>query len=202
MKSFFFVDVDTQRDFMLPGGALYVPGAERIIPKVRRLFDLAKKNEIFIMSFADAHDVDDPEFSQFPPHCVKGTEGQEKIGDTLLPRPLILENKVVDRNIFDIPKKYQQVILQKQKLDVFTQPMAAKVVKALPPRAIVFGVATEYCVKYACLGLIRLGVKTAIVTDAVRSISKRDGEATMEELKRTGVEAITLEMLLRIHTET
>ena len=89
MKNLFFLDVDTQRDFMLPTGALYVPGAERILPKLRRLFDFARKNEISILSSVDAHVPDDPEFKQFPPHCVQGTEGQRKVDETLLPRSLV-----------------------------------------------------------------------------------------------------------------
>jgi nicotinamidase-related amidase len=52
MKNIFFMDIDTQRDFMLSTGALYVPGAERIIPKLRWLFDFDRKNEIFILSSA------------------------------------------------------------------------------------------------------------------------------------------------------
>ena len=44
MNRFFFFDVDTQRDFMLPGGALYVAGAERIIPRLRRLMDCARSH--------------------------------------------------------------------------------------------------------------------------------------------------------------
>ena len=36
MKTVFF-DVDTQLDFLYPAGALYVPGAERIVPAIARL---------------------------------------------------------------------------------------------------------------------------------------------------------------------
>jgi nicotinamidase/pyrazinamidase len=32
-----FVDVDTQIDFLFPAGALYVPGAERLLPAIARL---------------------------------------------------------------------------------------------------------------------------------------------------------------------
>ena len=38
-----FWEVDAQADFMLPGGKLYVPGAEKIIPNIRRLVAAAAK---------------------------------------------------------------------------------------------------------------------------------------------------------------
>jgi nicotinamidase/pyrazinamidase len=201
MKSFFFMDLDTQRDFMLPGGGLYVPGAERIIPRLRRLFDFARRHGITIVSSADAHTPDDPEFRQFPPHCVQGTEGQKKIDETLLPRPVTIENRVVDRNVLELIRKYQQVILQKQALDVFTNPMTDRLIRALPQRAVVFGVTTEYCVRHACAGLRRLGVKTVLVTDAICALAPGSGESALAEMERAGVEFITAEMLLTAQAE-
>jgi nicotinamidase/pyrazinamidase len=196
MKNLFFLDVDTQRDFMLPTGALYVPGAERILPKLRRLFDFARKNEISILSSADAHVADDPEFKQFPPHCVQGTEGQRKVDETLLPRPLIFQQQPVDRNLPEAVRKHQQIIVEKQSLDLFSNPIAERLTRVLPPRAIVFGVATEYCVKMACLGLRRLGVQTVLITDAVRALAPKTEKEAMEEMRRAGVEFILLEALL------
>lgn len=196
MKNIFFLDVDTQRDFMLPAGALYVPGAERMIPKLRRLFDFARKNQISVLSSVDAHAADDPEFGEFPPHCVRGTEGQRKLDDTLFPRPLIFENKPVDRNLMEVVRKHQQIIVEKQTLDLFDNPVAERLARVLPPRAIVFGVTTEYCVKTACLGLRRLGVQTAVVTDAVRALAPKSEKEAIETLRRAGVEFIALETLL------
>jgi nicotinamidase/pyrazinamidase len=196
MNNLFFLDVDTQRDFMSQSGALYVPGAERMIPKLRRLFDFARKNEISVLSTADAHTADDPEFQQFPPHCVQGTEGQRKLDETLFPRPLILPNKPVDRNLMESVRKYQQIIVEKQKLDVFSNPVMERLVRALPPRAIVFGVTTEYCVKDACLGLRRAGVQTAVVSDAVRALAPKTEKEAVEQMRKAGVEFITLEILV------
>ena len=196
MKNLFFLDVDTQRDFMLPTGALYVPGAERILPKLRRLFDFARKNEISILSSVDAHVADDPEFKQFPPHCVQGTEGQRKVDETLLPRPLIFQQQPVDRNLPEAVRKHQQIIVEKQSLDLFSNPIAERLTRVLPPRAIVFGVTTEYCVKMACLGLRRLGVQTVLITDAVRALAPKTEKEAVEEMRRAGVEFIILEALL------
>jgi len=196
MKNLFFLDVDTQRDFMLPTGALYVPGAERILPKLRRLFDFARKNEISILSSVDAHVANDPEFKQFPPHCVQGTEGQRKVDETLLPRPLIFQQQPVDRNLPEAVRKHQQIIVEKQSLDLFSNPIAERLTRVLPPRAIVFGVTTEYCVKMACLGLRRLGIQTVLITDAVRALAPKTEKEAVEEMRRAGVEFIILEALL------
>ncbi len=196
MKSIFFIDIDTQRDFMLPSGALYVPGAERMIPKLRRLFDFARNYNITILSSADAHIPNDPEFKQFPPHCVQGTLGQQKIDETLLSRPLTFQNKPIDRNLQDAVQKHQQIIVEKQALDLFSNPVVPRLLRVLPQHAFVFGVTTEYCVKLACLGLRNLGVKTALVSDAVCALKAKTEKEALQEMRRVGVEFITLEMLL------
>lgn len=196
MKNIFFVDVDTQRDFMFASGALYVPGAERMIPKLRRLFDFARHNEISILSTVDAHVTNDPEFQQFPAHCVQGTEGQQKLDDTLLPRPLIFQNKPVDRNLLDVIRKHQQVIIEKQKLDPFSNPVFERLLRVLPQHAIVFGVTTEYCVKLACLGIRHMGVPVAVVTDAIRGLAPKTEKEAIEEMRVAGVEFIAMETLL------
>jgi nicotinamidase/pyrazinamidase len=196
MKNFFFMDVDTQRDFMLKTGALYVPGAERIIPKLRKLFDFAQINEITVLSSVDAHAEDDPEFQQFPPHCVQGSEGQRKIDETLLYRPLILPNKPIDRNFSDIVRKNRQIVIEKQTLDMFSNPVSERLLRVLPPRAIVFGVTTEYCVKFACLGLRRFGVHTALISDAIRALAPKTEKESLQEMRSAGVEFITLDALL------
>ncbi|MBP1622022.1 MAG: Nicotinamidase, partial [Acidobacteria bacterium] len=159
-------------------------------------FDFAKKNEISVLSSADAHVKDDPEFGQFPPHCVQGTEGQRKLDETLLPRPLIFQNKLVDRNFSEVVRKHQQIIVEKQSLDLLSNPVAERLLRVLPPRAIVFGVTTEYCVKIACLGLRRMGIQTAVITDAVRALAPGTEKEALEEMQKAGVEFITLDTLL------
>ena len=196
MKNLFFLDVDTQRDFMISSGGLYVPGAERIIPKLRKLFDFARKNEINVLSTVDAHTADDPEFQQFPPHCVQGSEGQRKLDETLLARPLTFQNKPIDRNLLDAVRKNRQIIIEKQSLNMFDNPIAERLLRVLPPRAIVFGVTTEYCVKYACLGLRCMGIHTAIISDAIRALAPKTEKEALEEMRAAGVDFITMETLM------
>jgi nicotinamidase/pyrazinamidase len=198
MNNIFLLDVDTQRDFMLPGGGLYVPGAERIIPKLRRLFDFARKNSISVLSSADAHAPDDPEFQGFHPHCVVGTEGQRKLDDTLLMRPLVIENRPFDRNVIETLRRNQQIIIQKQTLNLFDNPVTERLLRVLPPHAFVFGVTTEYCVKLAALGLRKAGVKTVVLTDAVCALAPKTGELAIEEMRKAGVDFSTTDTLMSV----
>ena len=81
-----FWDVDTQVDFMEPSGKLYVPGAREIAPALERLVDAARAARLVHVASADDHELTDPEISSdpdfrntYPPHCMRGTRGAEKI---------------------------------------------------------------------------------------------------------------------------
>ena len=198
MKNLFFFDIDTQKDFMLKTGALYVPGAERIIPKLRRLFDFAAKNEISVISTMDTHVADDPEFAEFSPHCVRGTEGWHKLDDTLFLHSLVFSTKPGDRNLSDCVHKNRQIIVEKNTFDVFSNPVMARLTRVLPPRAIVFGVATEYCVKKAVLGLRNLSVQVVIVEDAVRAIAPDTEKTAIEEMRAAGASFVPLASIFDI----
>src|SRR5271169_7180857 len=88
-----FWEVDTQADFMLPGGKLYVPGAERLLPNIRRLTDAARQGRVFLVSHGCYHAKDDPEFKTFPPHCIKGTTGSAFVPEALTEKVVIVSNK-------------------------------------------------------------------------------------------------------------
>src|SRR5215211_5226338 len=97
MKTVFF-DIDTQIDFLYPAGALYVPGAEQIVPTVARLNHYAAAHDIPVVSTMCAHSENDPEFRDWPPHCIVGTTGQLKPQSTMLSsgRQIILEKQQLD----------------------------------------------------------------------------------------------------------
>ena len=154
MKETVFVDIDTQFDFMDPSGALYVPGAGKFTPKLKRLSQFAAKNDILIISSADTHKKKDPEFKQFPAHCLSGSRGQKKIRETLIGEHCFLPRKVFSRGeLFKKVKGFRQVILEKDTYDVFVNPNLGRILK--PFKAVfIYGVALDYCVKYAVLGLL------------------------------------------------
>ena len=191
-----FWDVDTQVDFMLPGGKLYVPGAEKLIANLRRLTDQARKDRVFLVSDACVHAPDDPEFQRFPPHCVRGTSGAEMIPETVAERFLILPN----RREATVPKDlspYQQVILEKQTLDVFDNPLTETVIERLKKftddnaEFVVFGVVTEYCVRCVAKGLLERGRRVSLVEDAIKTLKPEDGKSALAELNSVGARMVT-----------
>ena len=178
-----YFDVDTQNDFMLPAGALYVPGAERILPAVAELNRRAAAEGILVISTMDAHAEDDPEFAQWPAHCVAGTFGQRKPAATLLEKRIVIPSAPVDTSV----RGYQQILLEKQALDCFTNPNLPRVLDELgAERCVVYGVVTEYCVRLAVLGLLKTGRVVEIETRAIQHLNEQDGARALEEMTRAG----------------
>jgi nicotinamidase/pyrazinamidase len=185
-------EVDTQKDFMLPGGKLYVPGAEKLIPNISRLVDTARENRALLISSGDHHLPQDPEFKSFPPHCIKGTQGAHVIPEALAQNVLAVPNESAFRLPADTAR-YQQVLIEKQTLDVFDNVHTAEIVNGLPSDAefFVFGVVTEYCVSRAAKGLIDRGKAVSIVTDAIEELDPAAGGKTIAELTAAGAKLIT-----------
>jgi len=193
-----FWEVDAQADFMLPGGKLYVPGAEAIIPNIRRLVEAAQGTGAWLVSTVDAHRENDPEFRRFPPHCLQGSPGARIIPEGLAKNPFTVPNDPLvelPRDIF----RHSQVVLEKQTLDDFDNPHTSELVERLGRQAeyLVFGVATEYCVKYAAKGLLDRGRKVAIVRDAVRPLEPEQGARALDELEGLGARLITTQEALQ-----
>ena len=201
-RDFILWEVDVQADFMLPGGKLYVPGAEKILPNIRKLTDAARRGEVFLVSHGCFHLADDPEFKQFPPHCVKGTAGAEFVPEALTDNFVRVENKA-DAKLPDDLFQYQQIVLEKQTLDVFQTRNADNLVKRLPADAefVVFGVVTEYCVSCAVKGLLQRKRRVAVVRDAIETLASDVGDKTLNDLQSLGATLVTMEAVLeRIKT--
>jgi nicotinamidase/pyrazinamidase len=196
-RDFIFWEVDVQRDFMLPGGKLYVPGAEKLLPNIRKLTAMAQRDEVFLVSHGCFHTANDPEFAQFPPHCVKGTPGAEFVPEALADRVTRVENLESARLPSDL-SQYQQIVLEKQTLDIFQSRHAEELVERLGSAAefVVFGVVTEYCVNFAAHGLLARKRRVAVVRDAIETLDPAAGSKTVSELERLGARVISTDEAL------
>lgn len=189
-----FVDIDTQFDFMNPKGSLYVPDAEDIIGNIKKLFDYAKEHKIKILSSTDAHTVDDQEFQLLPPHCIKGSHGNQKIDASACKDNITIEN--VEMDIAESMLDHEQIIIEKQSFDIFDNTNTDKVITQLDAGDfVVFGVATDYCVKEAVIGLLRY-YNVSLVTDATKAITKEGEEKALKEMKDAGAVFITTEDII------
>lgn len=196
-RDFIFWEVDVQRDFVLPGGNLYVPGAEKLLPNIRRLTDAARQGKVFLVSHGDFHAANDPEFKVFPPHCVKDTPGSELVPEAITNSVTRVPNEPESKLPGDLTR-YQQILLEKQTLNIFESRHADELVKKLGNQAefVVFGVVTEYCVSFAVKGLLERGRRVAVVTDAIETLKKEEGEKTVAELVRLGARLTTTDQAL------
>jgi nicotinamidase/pyrazinamidase len=197
-RDYIFWEVDVQADFMLPGGKLYVPGAEKLLPNIRRLTDAARRGEVFLVSHGCFHPANDPEFKQFPPHCLKGSAGAEFVPEALTENFVRLEND----NRATLPadlSQYRQIILEKQTLDIFETLHVNELVERLGNAAefVVFGVVTEYCVSCAVKGLLKRKRRVAVVRDAIETLAPEVGNKTLAELQSLGATFVTTDEILR-----
>lgn len=201
LRKIIFWEVDAQEDFMAPGGKLYVPGAEKLLHNIRRLTDAARQGRVLLVSHGCIHTKDDPEFAQFPPHCVSGTGGAKLVPEALTEKYLTVRNDPAAKLPADL-EQFQQIHLEKQTLDIFETHHAEALLDRLPRDAefIVFGVVTEYCVRLAAKGLLERGRRVAVVSDAIETLNPAEARRTMAELQAMGATTVTTnEALHRLH---
>jgi nicotinamidase/pyrazinamidase len=195
-------DVDTQIDFVEPGGKLYFAGAEEARPAMTRLVEAARAAGVVHVASTDQHELTDPEISQepdfdatWPPHCLLGTRGAEKIPETKqldpLPLPLVpvpaaaLRRLLEGRREFLVPKKHY---------DPFANPNTETLLAALDPDEILlFGVATDVCDDAAVRALLARGRRIAFVEDAARGVDEARSAACVAAWRERGVRTTTAE---------
>ena len=203
-----FWDVDTQFDFMRPEGKLYVPGAESIISRVSEVRRFAIENGYSMIADIDWHSPDNDEISDnpdfkrtFPQHCMAGRPGAERVG--FLGR-VPIEYVGIDETDTETLRKLIatgqfHVVIRKNSLDVFSNPNTARLVRLLKAkRAVVFGVALDFCVYYVIRGLREFSdMKLYLLKDAVKGLGVRPSEDIFDELAQMGVEVTELPILER-----
>jgi nicotinamidase/pyrazinamidase len=184
-----FIDIDTQIDFVFPAGALYGAGAELVIPAVAQLNHHAGKSGIRLISTMCAHPEDAREFQIWKPHCVVDTVGQQKPQATLLAKRAIVPNRKTDSD----PGDAEQIIVEKNDLDVFTNPNFSALLDRLGiDECVVYGVFTEYCVKCAITGLLNSGRRVSLVNEATAHLTQAAGAEVLSKFIQAGGKVIAL----------
>jgi len=193
-------DVDTQVDFMLPEGKLYVPGAEETIPAMERLVAAARAAGVVHVASADDHELTDAEISEqpdysttYPPHCLRGTRGARKIAETEQENPVPITLEL-------LPEHYlagREFLLLKKSFDVFSNPNTERLLEHLDPdEIVVFGVATDVCNDAAIRAFLERGRRVRFVEDAARGLDEGRVTACTSAWRDAGVEFTTAEQVI------
>ena len=192
-----FWDVDTQVDFLTPKGRLYVAGAQNIIPNLHLLTAWAADHGIPVISSACAHRPGDPELKIFGPHCMMGTPGQKKVLETLLPSRFTIPNRLITLPELSF---FQQVIIEKQEFDVFTNPNTEAIVDRFgySLRVVLYGVATEVCVACAANSLLDRGHHVELVKEATAPIDKKKAKASLEDFVYRGGKLVSIDAFANV----
>ena len=189
-------DVDTQVDFIEPGAKLSFPGAEEARPAMARLVDAARAAGIVHVASCDQHELSDPEISEqpdfestWPPHCLLGTRGAEKIPETKqvdpLPLPLVPVPVAILRRLL---AGRREIVIPKKHYDPFTNPNTETLVDLLDPeRILLFGVATDICDDAAVRALLARDRRITFVEDASRGVDESRVAACIAAWRDAGV---------------
>ena len=194
-------DVDTQVDFIEPGGKLYVEGAEEAKPAMARLVGAVRAAGVVHLASVDDHELSDPEISEepdfestWPPHCLRGTRGAEKIPETKqldpLPLPFVPMPSSALRRLL---AGRREVLVPKKHFDPFTNPNLEVVLDMLDPDEIVlFGVATDVCDDAAIRGLLARGRSVTFVEEASRGLDAARTASCLAAWRDAGVRFATV----------
>lgn len=203
-----FWEVDMQRDFVYPDGKLAIPCAMKIVPNAKRLLKYALKNEIPILGSVDKHFKDDLEFKKFPLHCISGTPGQQVIPELDIEDTLYIPHKVGVMGKYQlmqypelidlIKNEPKKILFEKQSIDVFTNPHVEYVLEKLDvTEVVVYGVATDYCVKEAVMGLLKRGFDTTLVLKTIMGVDTETSEKAIIDMKDEGAKFLPMNEVMQ-----
>jgi nicotinamidase/pyrazinamidase len=175
--------VDVQNDFV-PGGALGVPGGDRVVSAINRYIDQAVKSGMTVYASRDWHPAVTSHFKPYggpwPVHCVQNTPGAQFHPDLKLPSNAIIVTKGTDPerpgySAFDgevAPGKSFLADLRDRGID----------------HLYVGGLATDYCVRQSVLSALTDRLKVTVLDDAIAGVSAEDSTNALTEMQLQGAE--------------
>ncbi len=194
--------IDLQGDFTeWKRGSLAVPGSdEDYVRDVENATRRLKESGIPVLGTQDWHPPDHVSFATshagkgpfdtvsvdgklqvlWPPHCVQGTENARI---------------VMDNNLFlAVVKKAQDPMTESYSAFQAGGELERILRVNGIGRVIVYGLATDYCVRATSLDLAAAGYLVVVIEDLCRSVSRDTAAAAVDEMRREGVRVVdTLE---------
>jgi len=181
------LEMETQRDFFVPGGSCYKPQALAVAARICRLISWAGRNEIAVISTALRVRRGQRGPMADVPHCVEDTDGERKLSRTILPRCINLGL----RNVTDLPRDifshYRQVLFEKRDTDIFLHARIERLITELGSAAfIVCGAGVATGIVQAVIGLRSRGVGVTVAEDAILQLASEPAEMAMLRMEAKG----------------
>jgi nicotinate phosphoribosyltransferase len=164
---------DMLRGFLEEGNPLFCGSrARRIVPAIRQLLQHEREQGTPIIFIGDQHLPDDPEFQQFPPHCVAGSRECEVI-------PELTE--------------FVDTFVPKQRFSAFTDTsLAAQLERLDATRLVLCGVCTDICVLHTAYSARDMGYEVEVPADCVAGFDEKNHMFALDHMQKVlGVEVTT-----------
>jgi nicotinamidase-related amidase len=183
------IDVDSQKDFLLPTGNACVSNHQEVLANIRRIMAWARREKVPVISTAEVYPNNNG-CSEIG-YCLDGTEGQKKLPCTLLTDRVSFPAD--DKNALpaDVLLAYRQVILHKRCVDPFDEPRIERLLSEVEAdEFILIGAGTEDAVRATAMGLLHRGKKVRIIVDALGSHNAREAKLALRKMQAKGAKLI------------
>lgn len=197
MRPIFFLDIDTQKDFLYADGSCCLQRGELILPVLQKLAHFAADKSLPLLSTACLHHPDAGSFHGLPAHCLAGHDGAAKVPESLHLRHHRIENRRVDRNLALLFQQYTQVVLEKSSHDLLDNPNSARILGCLGKNAFVYG-CHEKSIEMAIAAMLSRGIQVVVVEDACAWMEPARARRLLDDLEKKGVRRITSKQLFLI----
>lgn len=183
--------VDVQNDFC-PGGALAVKNGDRVIAPLNKMMSYARKNRWPIFPSRDWHPPESKHFQPFgdwPVHCVQDSYGAQFHPSLKISGADYIVSKGTDPNENGYSPFEGKVYFRP--LDEILHYFGVKEIY-------IGGLATDYCVKAACLDARKLDYAVYLLTNACRAVNLKPGDniRALNEMMNAGVKITTTDEVI------
>jgi nicotinamidase-related amidase len=188
------VDINTQRDFLLAEGNACIRNHRRVLSHIRRMMAWARINNVPVISIAAVYPDTNSELTTG--YCIDGSEGQKKIGYTLLDNRISFPADGSTDFPRDILRQYRQIILHKRSVDPFKEPRIDRLLSEVRANDfILIGACAEDAVLETALGLLQREKSVTVVADAVGSHDKKQSKLALRKIEAKGAKLVETKKL-------
>jgi ureidoacrylate peracid hydrolase len=160
------VVVDMLNEFCKPGGAMVLPGYERLVPPQRKVMEAGRQAGCPILFVVDTHRPNvrqDREFLKRTPHCLEGSWGARVIED--------LDPRADD--VYIVKRRYSAFF--NTDLDLTLRDLQVSTL-------VIFGVVTNICVRSTVHDAFFLGYQVVVPEDCVAATGPREQESSLYDI--------------------